>query len=118
MVAFVEALRRCAPSDDVAAQLELARECDAKGDGAAALLCLRRAAASGDLTAKAALGRHLLTQPPVNIAEGTTLIAAAAEEGSGEAAYLMALSTAAGISMPQSWRIALDFLQRAAELDH
>jgi len=118
MVAFVDALRRNAPSDDLAAQLELARECDAKGDGEAALDCLRRAAATGDLTAKAALGRHLLTQPPANIAEGMKLIAEAAEEGSGEAAYLMALSNAAGITVPQSWRIALDFLQRAAELDH
>ena len=118
MVALVENPRRDAPSDDVAAQLQLARECDAKGEGAAALQLLRRAAATGDLTAKAALGRHLLTQPPANIAEGVKLTTAAAEEGSGEAAYLMALSTAAGITVPQSWRVALDFLQRAAELGH
>ena len=116
MVAFVEALQRGAPNDEVVAQLELARECDAKGDGEAALLCLRRAAATGDLTAKAALGRHLLTQQPMNTAEGVKLTTAAAEEGSGEAAYLMALFTAAGITGSQSWRIALDFLQRAAEL--
>ena len=118
MVAFVEARRNGAPSDDVAAQLELARACDAKGDGEAALACLRRAAATGDLTAKTALGRHLLTQAPANIAEGVKLTNAAAEEGSGEAAYLMALFTAAGVAGLQSWRIALDFLQRAAELDH
>ncbi len=118
MVAFAEALRRDAPNDEVVAQLELARECDAKGDGEAALLCLRRAVATGDLTAKAALGRHLLTQQPMNTAEGVKLITAAAEEGSGEAAYLMALFTAAGVTGSQSWRIALDFLQRAAELGH
>ena len=118
MAALVENLRRDAPSDDVAAQLALARQCDADGDGETAIKCLRRAAATGDLTAKAALGRHLLTQPPVNIAEGMKIIAAASEEGSGDAAYLMALSTAAGITVAQSWRIALDFLQRAAERDH
>jgi hypothetical protein len=118
MVAFVENLRRDALSDDVAEQLALARACDAKGDGKAAVDCLRRAAATGDLAAKAALGRHLLTQPPADIAEGMKIIAAAADEGNGEAAYLMALSTAAGITVPQSWRVALDFLQRAAELDH
>ena len=118
MVAFVEPLRRDVPRDEVAAQLELAREYDAKRDGEAALICLRRAAATGDLKAKAALGHHLLTQPPANIAEGMKIIAAASEEGSGEAAYLMALSTAAGNPVPQSWRIALDFLQRAAELGH
>jgi len=118
MVAFAEALRRGAPNDDVMAQLELAREFDAKGDGEAALNCLRRAAATGDLTAKAALGRHLLIQRPMNRAEGVKLITAAAEEGSGEAAYLMALFNAAGTTGSPSWRIALDFLQRAAELDH
>jgi hypothetical protein len=37
------------------------------------------------------------------------LTTAAAEEGSGEAAYLMVLSTAAG-TVPQSRRTALDFL--------
>src|SRR5258706_2466063 len=98
MVAFAEALRRGAPNDDVMAQLELARECDAKGDGEAALNCLRRAAATGDLTAKTALGRHLLIQQPLNRAEGVKLITAAAEEGSGEAAYLMALFNAAGVT--------------------
>jgi prolyl 4-hydroxylase len=118
MVALVENLRREAPSEYVAAQLELARACDANGDGSSAIACLRRAAATGDVAAKAALGRHLLTRPPLDIAEGTKIIAAAAQEGSGEAAYLMALCTAAGITVPQSWRVALDFLQRAAELDH
>jgi hypothetical protein len=118
MVALVENLRRDAPSEDVAAQRELARACDVNADGRDAIDCLRRAAATGDVTAKAALGRHLLTQPPLDVAEGMKIIATAAEEGSGEAAYLMALSTAAGITVPQSWRISLDFLQRAAELGH
>jgi hypothetical protein len=59
-----------------------------------------------------------LTQPPTDIAAGMKLIAAAAEEGSDDAAYLMALATAAGVTVPQSWRVALDFLQRAAELGH
>jgi len=117
MAAFAENLQRDSTPDDVAAQLELARQCDAKGDGEAALLCLRRAAATGDLTAKAALGRHLMSHPPVNIAEGVKLTAEAAKEGSGEAAYLMALFNAAGTTGSPSWRIALDFLQRAAELD-
>lgn len=117
MAAFAENLRRDATPDDVAAQLELARECDAKGDGEAALICLRRAAATGDLRAKVALGRHLMTQPPVNIPEGVKLATEAAKEGSGEAAYLMALFNAAGTTGPPSWRIALDLLQRAAELD-
>ncbi|MEA2824099.1 MAG: prolyl 4-hydroxylase [Alphaproteobacteria bacterium] len=117
MAAFAENLGRDATPDEVAAQLELARQCDAKGDGEAALLCLRRPAATGDLTAKVALGRHLMTQPPLNIAEGVKLTTEAAKEGSCEAAYLMALFHAAGTTASPSWRIALDFLQRAAELD-
>ena len=117
MAALVETpWRQAAPSEDVAAQLQLARECDAKGEGAAALQLLRSAAATGDPTARAALGHRLLTQPPVDVAEGVKLTLAAIEDGSGQAAYLMAISTAAGITVPQSWRIALDFLQRAAEL--
>lgn len=47
---------------------------------------------------------------------GADWLAAAAEHGSGEACALVAVLAAAGVCRPQSWEIALDYLQRSAEL--
>ena len=60
----------------------------------------------------------MLTVPPVDVSGAAKLAAAAAAEGSGEAAYLLAALNAAGVGVPQSWRGALEWLTRAAELGH
>jgi hypothetical protein len=60
----------------------------------------------------------MLTVPPLDLPGAAKLAAAAAAEGSGEAAYVMAALNAAGAAVPQSWRGALEWLTRAAELDH
>jgi hypothetical protein len=111
MVAFVENLRRDAPSHDVAAQLELACESDAKGDREAALCYLRRAAAPEISQPEAALGCHLLAQPPADIAEGVKQPPRQQKRAAARRPISLALFIAAGITVPQSWRTALDFLE-------
>ena len=117
MDALVDDMQEGVPGD-VAAQLELARQCDAQGRSDVALQWLRRAAATGDAGAMAALGRHLLTRQPLDIEAGASATAAAAAAGSADAAHLMAILAGGGLAVPQSWRVALDYLQRAAELGH
>jgi len=96
--------------------LSLARECDARGDGACALEHLRRAASTGELRAKAELGRHLISDPPHNQRDGLKLTMEAAKAGSAEATHLLAVLSASGVMAPQSWRDALAYLERSAEL--
>jgi hypothetical protein len=85
---------------------------------AASLDALRQAAETGELGAKTALGLRLLSRTPAEAAHGVTLLQAAAGAGSGEAAHLLAILAASGLRIPQSWRAALDYLQRAAECGH
>jgi TPR repeat protein len=68
--------------------------------------------------AKAALGRHLLTQTPGDPQEGIEWTATAAKEGSGEAAYLLAVLASSGIGVPQDLKASLHHLQQAAERGH
>ena len=49
---------------------------------------------------------------------GIERVTAAASDGTGEAAYLMALLTASGIGVPQDLSASLQHLQRAAEAGH
>jgi hypothetical protein len=105
-----------ASAGDIAAQLELARQLGRSGDGEKALEWLRRAAATGNREARAALGRRLLTDPPLNPAEGLRLTTEAARDGSGEAAHLLAVLDASGQLGPANWPGALTHLQRSAEL--
>ncbi len=70
------------------------------------------------MAAKAALGRHLLTQTPGDMQEGVEWTAAAAKEGSGEAAYLLAVLASSGLGVPQDLKASLHYLQQAAERGH
>ena len=85
---------------------------------AASLDVLRQAAETGERGAKAALGLQLLSRTPAEAGQGVKLLEAAAAEGSGEAAHLMAILAAGGLRMPRSWRAALDYLERAAQCGH
>jgi hypothetical protein len=79
---------------------------------------LERAAASGNATAMTDLGLRLLSAEDETFVpqRGADWLAAAAEQGSGEACALVAVLAGAGVCRPQSWEIALDYLQRSAEL--
>lgn len=57
----------------------------------------------------------LLDQGGRRAAEGVTLLEKLSDEGSSDAANLMATLCASGAWTPQNWPLALDYLQRAAE---
>jgi prolyl 4-hydroxylase len=83
-----------------------------------AITDLRERARAGDLRALTSLGRRLLTGDGVTQAakEGVACLEAAAARGDGEATSQLALLSAWGILRPRSVDVALDQLQRAAEL--
>jgi hypothetical protein len=72
-------------------------------------------AAETERSAKTALALQLLSRSPQDASRGVKLLQAAAEEGCGEAAHLLAILAGSGLRLPQNWRAALDHLQRAAE---
>lgn len=79
---------------------------------------LERAAAAGDTGAMTELGSRWLSGTDVSFLpdKGAQWLTAAAAQGSGEASALMAVLAGAGVCRPQSWEVALDYLQRSAEL--
>ena len=78
---------------------------------------LARSASAGDVRAMGEVGRRLLTgkQAPHLPQEGARLLADAARLGDAAAAELTGVLLAGGFFAPQSWRLALDYLQLAAE---
>ena len=78
---------------------------------------LARSAAAGDPRAMGEVGRRLLLgqAAPALPREGARLLADAARLGDPAAAELASVLLAGGFFAPQSWRLALDYLQLAAE---
>lgn len=76
---------------------------------------LRRAAESGDIAAMAALGRHLLVEPPYAALDGIKLTIEAAQKGHADATHLVSVFAACGAGLPQDWGAALEYLQHAAQ---
>jgi hypothetical protein len=77
---------------------------------------LRSAAATGNPNANRALAQVLLSRPPYGQAEGAAAAVASAQAGDADAAHCAAMLAGEGYGLPQDWRAALDYLQRAAEL--
>ena len=76
---------------------------------------LRRAAAKGVTKANVSLARLLLELPEVDRYSAATVCRAAADEGDGEAQYLMGVFALEGIGVPSNAREALGWFQLAAE---
>jgi hypothetical protein len=114
----VEALRQRAISGDGDAQMALARVFDLEGQHDVALQWLQRAADGGHLPSLTALGARLLTGrgAPQMPSQGAQMLGIAADEGDAQACAILAVLTAAGVSRPQSWSGALDYLFKAAQL--
>jgi len=79
---------------------------------------LQRAAEGGDTQAKLDLAEQLLSFAPYDVVQGYRWASAAAQDGNGKAAHLMAVATAEGLGVKQSFHSALDCLQRSAELGY
>lgn len=107
-----------AMAGDGDAQFQLARLFDREGRHDVAVSWLDRAASGGHLPAMTWLGARLLVgrAAPFQPGDGAALLIRAAKAGGAEAAGRAAVLAALGIGQPQSWDVALDWLQRAAEL--
>lgn len=97
---------------DIAGRMALAHRCESDGrqDEARRLF-----AELGDVEALTALGRNLLTRPPIRSYEGVQAIVEAANKGGAEAMRICAAMAALGAGLPQSWDMALGCLQASAE---
>ncbi len=107
-----------AAAGDLSAQLRMARTLLDEGQIERGRDWLRRAAGAGLTEAKLALGERLLSQEPYDIPDGYKWARAAAEDGNGEAEHLLAVATAEGLGARQDWQLALDHLERSAELGY
>lgn len=114
----VEALRQRASSGDGDAQMALARVFDREGRHDVALQWLQRAADGGHLPSLTALGARLLTGrgAPQMPSQGAQMIGLAADEGDAQACSIVSVLAATGLTRPQSWSGALDYLFKAGQL--
>ena len=105
-------------SEDVRARLAEAERLDRDGRHTEAIDSLAAAARTGDAEALGRLGRRLLLgdRAPFLPQQAATMLADAARAGDAEAAGLTAVLLGGGFYAPQSWRLALDYLQLAAQL--
>jgi hypothetical protein len=94
-----------------------AAQCDLSGNHARAVSLLAEACGHGDVEAMTRLGKRLLTaqNAPDRPREGTELIKAAAHFGGAEAAAQLAVLSALGMFVEQSFKAALDALTVSAE---
>src|SRR5687768_1831348 len=78
---------------------------------------IRQRALSGQAEARLALGARLITADGVDPdpEQGARLIEQSCEQGSADAAALLATIEAMGVARPQNWERAFDFLHIAAE---
>ena len=111
-------LQSDALAGDARAQVRWAVQLDELGRHHEALEWLARAAKAHEAEALARLGMKLLLadNAPSRPADGVGLLVEAAERGDGQSAATLALLAAGGFFAPQNWTVALDYLQRAAEL--
>ena len=80
----------------------------------------REARSAGDVECTAWLGLRLLTgdRAPLLPSEGWRFLSEACEQGSGFAAARGAAIMALGVQVPQNWKLALEWLAKAAQKDH
>ena len=103
---------------DARAQVELSQRLDLEGRHGEAVDWLARAGRADDVEALTLLGLRLLTgrDAPHLPTDGARLLSTAATLGGADAAGHLAVLIGGGIHVRQNWPVALDLLQRAAEL--
>jgi tetratricopeptide (TPR) repeat protein len=113
----VTELERQAASGDIAAQRALAEALDAEGRHTDAIDWLARAGQAGDVEALTALGLRLVVgqNAPFLPTDGARLLGDAAGAGGARAMEHLAVLIGGGFYARQSWPMALDLLQRAAD---
>ena len=116
-VTEIAELRSAAEGGDLRAQFALARALDGEGRHDEALDWLGRAGDAGDAESALLLGVRLFTGRAASksLTDGVARIVRAAECGSAEACGYLAAFAAEGMSLPQDWNAALDWLAAGAE---
>jgi len=109
-------VEQSAAAGSIPAQIDLARHHEAAGRYDLARGWFARAAQAGDAGALRQLAMSLLKHPPENIPEGMAMIRAAAERGDAEAMVACAGLASQDSALPDRWRIARDYVGRAARL--
>ncbi len=107
-----------ASAGEARAQIDLAARLDEANHHDEAVNWLARAARGGNAEALRLLGLRLLTgrdAPPLP-AQGAGMLAESARQGDAQAASVTSVLFGGGFYAPQDWRLALDYLQHAAEL--
>src|SRR5690554_5038630 len=101
---------------NAATEIAMAEQHDAAGRHDEAINCLARATQSGDVEAKTRLAKRLTIgdRAPLMLREGTAFLREAAMQGGAEAAALLAVLAAAGLSGQHDWKSALELAQLAA----
>ena len=99
------------------AELALADEHDRVGRHDDAIDALARGTGAGDLDCMTALGLRLLTgdRAPYLPADGLSFLSDATDRGAGRAASRAAAIIALGVVAPPNWKMALEWLCKAAE---
>src|SRR5690349_23926912 len=94
-----------AMSSSMSAKVAEAAQCDSRGDHERALGLLAAACEQGDVDSMTQLGKRLLTadRAPYVPGRGTELIVKGANLGGAEAAAQLAVMSAIGMHVPQSW---------------
>ena len=108
-------LERRAATGDMDSQLTLARVLESEGQNESAREWYARAAERGSAAALLALAKSLLVLKPIRAQLGVNMIRTAAERGDAEALRICAVIASQDVNLQSRWRVALDFLRRAAE---
>src|SRR5579864_1534221 len=108
-------LERRASSGDKDSQIALASRLEDEGRNELARQWYARAAEHGDLSALLSLAKNLLARKPVRAQLGVNMVRSAAERGNAEALHICAIIASQDANLQARWRVALDFLGRAAE---
>ena len=108
-------LERRAATGDMDSQLALARELESEGRNELAREWYARAAERGSPAALLALAKSLLVLSPIRAQLGVNTVRAAADRGDAEALRICGVIASQDANLRSRWRVALDFLRRAAE---
>jgi prolyl 4-hydroxylase len=101
---------------DIEANLALGSHFEAHGQSRLARNWYARAAKLGSLAAERSLAINLLIQNPIVQVEGVSMLLVAADKGDAEAAYVCGMLAAQGAKLEDRWKIAREWLERAAGL--
>lgn len=107
-----------ARAGDVPSLLALGARFDRRADVNRARACFAQAAKLGSVAGLRMLAKSLLSQQPVNAADGISMMQGAAQQGDAEAMHLCAVLAAQDENLGDRWTVASQFSAQAAAQDY